>query len=920
MKKKTSLADIPSSVYRLQINEKFPLKKAMAVLPYLKDLGIEGIYCFPLFACASSHGYDVTDPNCLNPLIGTSDEFNDFFSLLQDLGIKLLFDVVPNHMSIKGGKNPWWQDVMAKGKESPYAGFFDIYWNSEKSGLQGKILLPILKDPYGRALENGQIRVVWKDGFWIQYADFLLPVALGSYDQIFHSQSNRLSSIEVNEEKDWLECITIVSELEKTEEERSEKIKNRLVDLYRASPFVRLRIEEIIAQVNGKKGDPQSFNELDKLLEKQFYRLGHWVLAEKEINYHRFFNINDLIAIHIEKENVFRAHHRLCFDLLSSKKVQGLRIDHVDGLYDPQQYFARLQEKHPAFVMVEKILSYKEKLPENWDVDGTVGYEFLNLLCGLFVRKKNEKAFTAIYKKFINAVLNFEEELYERKKRYVFLYMTNETFFLGEQLSELANKNRYYRDFTRIDLTYALREIIACFPIYRTYIKEGGEITKTDRASIEHAVNKAKTKTPDIDPSVYQYLHDLLLLELPGSAEEDRTSAIDFLMRFQQLTGPVMAKGLEDSTFFIYNRLISLNEVGGCPQCFGRTRAEFHAYNKEKLSKWQLGLLPTSTHDTKTSEDVRLRLHVLSEMPQEWRASVLQWKKHNRKYKKSINGSSYPDANTEYYLYQMLLGIWEEVLFDRFTERLWPLFQKILREAGTHTSWRMPNENYEAIAKDFLLALITPGPENYFLSSFVDFQQKIARYGYWNSLSALVLKMGSCGIVDIYQGQEWWDLCLVDPDNRREVDFEMRKAALERLDWTDRLFSEISQGDVKMWVTHKALQLRTRDKELFLQGSYIPLKIQNEHVIAFMRTYGQQIAVVLAARFFSTLTSNPSSSPLGEDCWGTLELALPIKNTVLHHIFTGKIIHMQKKDAQTLLPVSQVFADLPFAILTPEKI
>lgn len=795
--------NIPSSVYRLQLNEAFALKQALDLLPYLDTLGIEGVYCSPLFESASANGYDIVNPNQINPLIGTLEEFDRFCEELKRRDMKLLLDIVPNHMGIKGKNNYWWLDVLEKGPNSPYAVFFDIEWNSIKPELKNKILLPILGAPYGQVLVNREIKLkAENDRFWITYGDFQLPVAK--------------------------ECYSFIEE----------------------------------------GGSFENSDTLHTLLEQQHYRLAYWAVAGQEINYRRFFNINELVALHIENKDVLNAHHNWVFKLVEEGRVQGLRIDHPDGLYDPVIYFERLQEHHPAFIVVEKILDGDEALPENWKVSGTVGYEYLNCLNGLFVQKNNESQISKIYDAFAGQKTDFDLLLYEKKKRFIYHNMGSESTTLGWKLDRLSELDRYYRDLTRIELTLALREIIACFPVYRTYIREGEEIDKRDRDYMIQAIEKAKTKTPEISPLFYDYIEKICLLELKEGG--------DFVMLLQQLTGQVMAKGLEDSAFYVFNRLLSLNEVGGNPKTFGVSKALFHHYNQEKREKWPLGLLTASTQDTKRSEDARMRLNVLSEIPEKWGESLFSWSQ-----------GKLLDANTEYAIYQMLLAVWpddpNEAMTPGFFERVWTCVLKAIREAGVQTSWHMQNQEYEEKVKKFLISLFS---SSNFASSFLPFQKEISHFGKLNSLSALILRSGGCGIVDLYQGDETWNYSLMDPDNRRAVDYT--KPATKKFE-----------------ITKKVLRFRRRYKELFLEGEYLPLGVQgpsSENVIAYLRKKDEAYALVVAGRFF---TECPT--------WEGMTLLSPEAVKEWKDLFTEQTVHARKKGE---LLASEIFSQNAFAILT----
>lgn len=808
-----SLEDIPTSVYRIQLSEKFPLKSAIALIPYLESLGIEGLYCSPIFLSGSSSGYDVLDPNLLNPNLGVLEDWELLCNTLKEKGMKLVLDIVPNHMSIKSSQNQWWYDVLKNGKDSPYAHYFDINWE------KNKIILPILEASYGYLLENGQIQLSYDGDFWIVYRDYKLPLALPSSLFLL---------------KEGVE----IAQLLKTYNESSKA--------------------------------------LHELLEMQYYRLAYWKVAGQEINYRRFFDINDLIAIHIENEKVLNDHHKWIFEILSSKKAQGVRVDHPDGLYDPTEYFRRLKKAGPSFIIIEKVLDMNESLPEEWCVDGTVGYDFLNILNGLFVQNKNEERMKAIYESFINESIDFKTLLYERKKSFVHLNLSSEIRFLGKLLNDFSEKNIYTRDFTRVELTLAIKEIIASFPVYRTYIRKGQPLSKRDSKYILAAIEMARNKTPEIDVSLYEWIKDLFIQD----QEREKPDVLDFILRFQQITAPVMAKALEDSVYYIYNTLLSLNEVGGNPQKFGVSKAEFYEFNREQLKKWPLSFLVTSTHDTKRSHDSRMRLNVLSEIPDEWQKIGEHWKQCNQSFKED----NYPEPNTEYFIYQQLLGIWPREKEKEFFERFWSCILKAIREAGIYTSWRSPNENYEKACRNFVAAILDE--KSTFFSSFLSFWKKIDLLGAQNSISSFILMIGSCGIVDIYQGTEMLTYLAQDPDNRRLVDFK-------------------KEGGLKQSLISIGLKFRKAHKQLFIDGEFIPLKIQGEygeHCIAFMRQFKEETAIFIAERYFCDLPKN----------WGGTFIELP-REMILEDIFTNNTFSKQN------IPLEKVFLSYPVAILTVGK-
>lgn len=735
--------DLPSCVYRLQMSRSFTLHDAVDLLPYLHDLGVDGVYCSPLFDAVTPGGYDITDPARIHPELGGREAFELFCAKLSEFKMVQILDVVPNHMGIRGKKNRWWLDVLEKGPTSPYACFFDIDWKPQK------ILLPILKEDFNSALEKGEITLVHEeDRFWIGYYDYRLPLCEGS--------------------------------------------------------------------------DPKE--EIRELLKKQYYRLSCWLNAGNEINYRRFFNINELVAICIECKRVFEKHHGFALELIQKGKAQVLRVDHPDGLYDPYSYFKRLRSSGVKLILAEKILNFQEALPEKWNVDGTAGYDFLNMMNGLFVKKENEGAMTKVYRDFTGQLEDFGEIVYEGRKAYIEKEMSSEIALLASMISQQATA----KDFTGSDLRQALREIIANFPVYRTYMDPKIVQREKDKEYICLAISQAKVRAPLLPTSLFDFLQSLMLFD--GESDE-----IHFVMRLQQVTAPSMAKGLEDRAFYCYNRLISLNEVGGFPYRFGTTPEEFHAFNRLKQQRWPYGLLASSTHDTKFSEDARMRLHVLSEIPDLWRSRALEWQAMNASLKTRIGNALFPDANAEYYLYQLLLALWpdsmEEASSQSFADRLWRCFYKALKEAGSHTSWRRTNEEYEQACLAFLRSLLSV--KEPFFDLFCDFHQKIALAGEKNSISSVIMKMGSCGIVDQYQGSEGWRFCHVDPDNRASIDFE-----------------GCSKEKKKFPLVAKALAFRRAHKELFLEGDYLSLQVENERAVGWIRRKGSEVVLILAGRFF----------------------------------------------------------------------
>lgn len=926
---------IPTAVYRLQFSNEFTFKDAIAIIPYLKTLGIQAVYSSPYYDSNSNHGYDVADPNKINPEVGSAEDFENFCMTLKNHDMGQILDVVPNHMGIKGGKNKWWQDVLENGPLSQYSSFFDIEWSPDKRELRDKVLVCILANDFGHSLENQDIKLVIRDGYLqFQIYDFYLPISFQSYSifleegwQDFKQRNNSAKKEMRNYEK----VIEIFKNLPVNLAELQQKKEEgmwRFNYLYEDSPLLRKFIQKQIVLFNGKKGDPTSFNLLEKILEKQFYRLASWKVAAHEINYRRFFNINELAAIRIEQEQVFLAHHRLVFQLVAEKKIHGLRIDHPDGLYDPIHYFEKLRLHANVPIFVEKILERKETLPENWDIEGTVGYEYLNILNGIFIVQSHEEAFNDIYHNFIGQNIDFEELIYEKKKLFTRFLMASEINALGFKLDSITELNRYFKDFTRPDLTKAIQETIACFPVYRTYIASEGEVvSKRDVKYITIAIEKAKRKSPFIDASVFNFLKRLLLLKLKVKREE-KEDYRDFILRFQQLSGPIMAKGLEDTCFYIYNRFISLNEVGGDPEHFGNSINEFHRFNQIKQKNWPLGFLATSTHDTKRGEDVRMRLNALSEMPEKWNSTIKKWALVNAKYKTEIDGVAYPSANIEYFIYQTLVGVWPIFLkaeeYELFFNRIWEVILKSIRESREETDWINPNLAYEEAVRNFLSSILQQPQQNLFLKVLFPFQKHINILGMFNSLSAIALKIASPGIVEIYQGSELWHYCLVDPDNRRNVNYEMRENYLKQLikisknkhvNIVSHLLRGKDFGKIKQYIYFKGLNFRIEHPGLFLDGDYIPLKVQGKfkhHIVAFLRKEDKKYLIVLAGRFFDKLMTKENHFPIGAQVWQDTHVLLP--KELYHQKFT-ELFTDRTYQFKNTLNIGAIFDSLPLAYL-----
>ena len=936
---------IPSSTYRLQFNRDFTFAKARALVPYLHALGITDCYASPYFQAGaeSLHGYDITDHNKLNSAIGTREEYDAWIAALRERGMGQVLDFVPNHMGVREPQNLWWIDVLENGPSSPYAAYFDIDWQPLKSELRDKVLIPILGDQYGRVLERGELKVHYDAGrFFLRYFDHEFPIAPGTYRHVLEIALDQLS--DHKDEDFYAELQSILTALEylprRTEHDpdriaertrEKEIIKRRLERRSHEAPLVQKAIEKALTTINGTPGDPRSFDALDALLGDQAYRLAFWRVASEEINYRRFFDVNDLAAIRMELPEVFDATHHLVFELIAAGAVTGLRIDHPDGLSLPNEYFEKLQrraakvlaQKSPAdgraiYLLLEKILTGNEELRADWPVHGTTGYDFMNDVIGVLVDVSAERAITSIFHKFIGHNLHFGHLVYAKKRLVMRLSLANDINVLGAMLDRLSEKNRWYRDYTLDSLTLAVRETIACFPVYRTYLAPGRPVSEIDRAVIERAITAAKRRNPALEESTFNFLRDILLFRFSENIDEqDRAEQVEFVLKFQQTTGPVTAKGLEDTAFYIYNRLAALNEVGGEPQRFGLKPEEFHRRNVERQEKWPGTLLATSTHDTKRSEDVRARMAAISERPELWRKSLGRWRTLNRRYKRPLDESEAPDSDEEYLLYQSLLGSWPLEPFrelsaearDDYRSRIQQYMAKALKEAKVNTSWVQPNESWDSAVSEFVTRLLDPSPKNRFLESFIPVAEEIARAGAINSLSQTLLKLTAPGVPDIYQGNEIWDFSLVDPDNRRPVDYEKRQRMLESLGQAnpEELLSCWQDGRIKLFLTQRLLTFRREHHDLFARGRYRAFDLTGEFadcVIAFARSWENQSIIVVAPR----LSSRIGFPPVGE-LWRDTAVLFP-EETAGRELFTGR-----EFASSTTLPLAQLFAQLPFAVL-----
>jgi (1->4)-alpha-D-glucan 1-alpha-D-glucosylmutase len=918
------------ATYRLQFTPEFGFANAERIIDYLAVLGVSTVYASPIFKArpGSTHGYDITDPNHLNPELGTEEAFDTLIATVQRQEMTWLQDFVPNHMAYDS-RNRMLMDVFEKGPGSPYFGFFDILWDHLRENLRGKIIAPFLGKPYGETLESGELALQYGDGnFAVKYYDSVYPLRIESYATVISHQLSELQERLGADDHDFIKMLGIVVVLTNLADNAKADPLSRTAQMllardalwamYRDNPAVREFVDRRVVEFNG------DVNLLDAMLAQQWFQFTYWRVASKEINYQRFFNINELISLRMEDERVFDVVHRLALGLLGDGKIDGLRIDHVDGLYNPTEYVERLRRRAPdAFIVVEKILELSEQLPEHWPVQGTTGYDFMNFVNELFVDQNNEARFQEIYSAFSGEALAYDDLLYEKKKLIIERHLTGDLDNLTSLLKTISTTARDAIDLAWEALMQAITEAAAVFPVYRTYIA-GGEISRQERRQVKEAIEKAKLRNPSLERAL-DFLRQMLLLDYPEYlAEDHRAQWRDFVMRFQQFTSPLMAKGLEDTAFYVFNRLVSLNEVGGNPGRFGFSVEDFHQAIERRARSFPQTMNATATHDTKRGEDMRARINVLSEMPDEWQRHIELWHELNQRLKRAVEDEEVPSRNREYFLYQTLIGAWPfaEGAGNGFVERMKQYMLKAAREAKTHTFWLDNNAEYEAALLDFTEKLLIASPE--FLASFTAFQKRVAHYGIFNSLAQTMIKLTVPGMPDLYQGTELWDFSLVDPDNRRPVDYEQRRQLLDELrraaesnvaTLADELLRTREDGRIKLFVTHRALQARRDHRELFEQGEYLPLAVTGEHaahIIAFARRHGDHLAVVIAPRLLVSLIDE-AALPIG-DLWGDTAVELPKQvPRVWRHAFTDESLPSIKQ-----IVVADALRRFPVALLTSQ--
>ncbi len=930
---------LPAATYRLQLSGAFTLRDAAAVVDYLDALGISDLYASPLLCCrtGSPHGYDVVDPTRVDPERGGAEGLEALAGALRGRGMGLLLDIVPNHMAASA-ENPWWADVLRHGPSSRWAPVFDLVWSPALSPLRGTILLAVLGKPYGQALEQQEISLAFgPDGFTVRSSERRLPVdprsvrlvlrdALDGADDALPAGSRAavkalVSRLEAIPERDVAEPY-----LREQRRSQAEAASRELLALVAADAHAAAALEASVRRFNGTRGEPASFDLLDRFLHDQAYRVAFWKTGREKLNFRRFFNINDLIGVRVEDPEVLAATHGLVFRLVREGLVTGLRVDHVDGLRDPLAYLLRLQDhlapvRRDLFVVVEKILGHDEALPDGWPVAGTTGYEFAAAVNHLQVDGQGVSEMIACYRRFTGEAGTFADVVYRRKKLVSRELFSAEMGALERRLVRLAESDRWACDLSVRELGRALEEVTAALPVYRTYTRSE-TVRAEDRRVVQRTVATARRQAPAVSARALGFLGRLLSLEMPPSLTAgERAEWLEFVRSWQQLTPPLMAKGLEDTALYVYNAVTSLNEVGCGPSDGGVQPESFHRFAAARLAAQPGALNATSTHDTKRSEDVRARLHVLTEMPDEWERRVEAWSRWNDGAKRLVGGMRVPEPAAEALFYQTLAGVWplDEADWPALPDRLAAYMVKARREAKSETSWLQPNEAYERGLVRFV-GTVLGRRDSRFLADFADFHARIALPGAVNSLAAVLLRSTAPGIPDLYQGCEVWDFSLVDPDNRRPVDFARRRALLGEVDAASQrdprgtaaaLFGSWRDGRVKLLVTAAALRLRRRLPELFAHGAYHPVAVRGScaaHACAFARADGATWSLTVVPRLLTRLVPL-GAPPLGRAAWGDDALVLPAGAPASwRDVLTGETVDGD-------LRLADVFATLPVALL-----
>ena len=969
---------VPRATYRLQFHRGFTFDDAIGILPYLAKLGISHVYCSPIqrARAGSMHGYDVVAHDEINPELGGMPGLERFTTALKNLGMGQVLDLVPNHMGVLCADNPWWLDVLENGAASLYAQHFDIDWEPLNNELFGKVLVPVLGDQYGDALDRGELKLLWESArgeLALHYKQHRFPLAPQTYPVLLARALSLVTDPEVA--KDLASLASAFRRLQPPDAaspdalakraRAKEMLKARLKRLAAEQPPIDQAIALAVDEINA----PTARDALHQLLERQAYRLAYWRVAADEINYRRFFDMSELAALRIEREQVFEATHALALDLAAKGWVDGLRINHPDGLLDPAGYFNRLQQGYarrkglalpahgddgrpsrPLYVVAEKIAAPGEEVPESWAICGTTGYRFANVANGVLVETRSAARLRRIWHSFTGEAESFADITYQAKRAVARGALSSDLTVLATELLRIARSNRRTRDYTLNTLRLVLSEVVACLAVYRTYITD--QPSNQDVHFIDLAIRTARQRSRAADTAVFAFVREALLARTVGaSPPELRERVLNFAARFQQFSAPVAAKGVEDTAFYRYFPLSSLNEIGGDPDRFGISVVEFHAASADRARRWPHTMLASSTHDNKRSEDVRTRIDVLSEMTGRWRFALRRWQALNKTLRispKSAPSDAQPSAAHEYLFYQTVLGtIAPEATpaqHAAYVERIAAYMVKAAREGRIHTGWSEPNERYELALATFVRRALALREPNRFVAELRHFAATLCWYGALNSFSLVLLKFCAPGVPVLYQGNEFIDDSLVDPDNRRPVDFGRRALVLDELESVacpapEELGARLARwattpedGRAKMWLTWRLLSLRRAMPRLFRNGGYVPLDASGPnaaHLVAFMRQHEQGFLLVLVVRLFATLagygdysdTPSPESDrrrnlPVGDALWRGTTVSLPHGLGAAR--FTDCITGAERRSHDGRLDVAELFFHFPGAVLVTE--
>jgi (1->4)-alpha-D-glucan 1-alpha-D-glucosylmutase len=938
-----TISALPISTYRLQFHAQFTLRHALELTDYLARLGVTHVYASPILKArpGSTHGYDIVDHNQLNPELGTLEDFDAWVQALRAHGMGLILDIVPNHMGVGGKDNAWWLDTLEWGELSPRARFFDIDFKTTGRGLRGKVMIPVLGDQYGKVLQNGEMTLAFdaaSGSFSVWYHDHRFPIDPRDYARIFGAgAAERWPSAH----RQLLERFVALQKQEADVYEAGQACKLDLAAAAQEDPRLSEWLGAAAQALNGTAGDLDSWLPLHELLEDQSFRPTSWRAAADEINYRRFFNINDLAGVRVELPDLFEETHRLVLQWVREGKVQGLRIDHIDGLFDPETYCKRLaagmgdrpsgNAGQPSYIVVEKILAPHERLPTSWPISGTTGYDTLNVINGIFVDSSRERAHDRIYRQFTGRSKGFEEVLHDSKTLIMREALASEMNVLASELHRLSSAHLLSRDFTLRSIRVGLEEVFAQMPVYRTYVTQDG-VSEQDRRFLDWAIRKARKMSTSPDTGVFDFLEAALTGTLAQDSKYDARRILRVTMRAQQVSGPVMAKGMEDTSFYRYHRLISLNEVGGEPRRFGISLATFHRANIERLEHWPYDMLAGSTHDTKRGEDARARINVLSELPREWARQVSTWTRVNRSRRTELEGAEpMPAPPDEYLFYQSLVGAWpldlradDEAAMSSFADRVAQFMQKALREGKERSSWDNPNLDYERALEQFVREALRPSSTNPFPEQVAQWVARIGRFGAINSLSQTLLRLTIPGVPDTYRGCELWDNSLVDPDNRRPVDYAVRRdllALAERVEQALALperraeaLAELARGwkdgREKLYLIRTVLGFRRQHPQVFQAGSYLPLTASGgraDNLCAFARQTDSERVVVVVPRLIAAAERAYDRPRPGID-WADTRLSLPPGK--YENLLTGS-----RLDATGDVPVAGLLSEFPVAVL-----